>query len=72
MFGSSPIDSNILKNSIGIDNEKDRDLILLQLQKDVKYLSFKARGGSRNFSNPNIFKNNEQNDKNDSKECKIF
>ncbi len=72
MFGSSPIDSNILKNSIGIDNEKDRDLILLQLQKDVKYLSFKARGGSRNFSNPNIFKINEQNDKNDSKECNIF
>jgi ankyrin repeat protein len=71
MFGSFPIDSFILKNSIGIENEKDRDLILLQLQKDVKYLSFKSRGG-RNFSNPKIIKNSGTNDKNDYKECTIF
>ena len=76
MFGSFPIDSNILKNSIGIENEKDRDLILLQLQKDVKYLSFKSKN-ERNLSNPKIIKTNETNStKNDKKEssqeCKIF
>ena len=75
MFGSFPIDSNILKNSIGIDNEKDRDLILLQLQKDVKYLSFKSKN-LRNYSNPKIQKNNEynltNNDNKNSKDCIIF
>jgi hypothetical protein len=42
MFGSVPIDFNILKNSLNIDSENDRDLILLQLQKDVKYLAIKT------------------------------
>ena len=75
MFGSFPIDSNILKNSIGIGNEKDRDLILLQLQKDVKYLSFKSKN-IRNFSNPKIIRTQEhnisKNDKKGSKGCNIF
>ena len=76
MFGSFPIDSSILKNSIGIGNEKDRDLILLQLQKDVKYLSLKSKN-IRNLSNPKIIKNHEQNliknvKKKDNQECKIF
>ena len=75
MFGSFPIDSNILKNSIGIINEKDRDLILLQLQKDVKYLSLKSKN-IRNYSNPKIFRVFEQNlishEKSDSQECKIY
>ena len=75
MFGSFPIDSNILKNSIGIGNEKDRDLILLQLQKDVKYLSFKSKN-IRNFSNPKIIRaqehNSSKNDRKDSKDCNIF
>ena len=76
MFGSFPIDTNILKNSIGIGNEKDRDLILLQLQKDVKYLSLKSKK-IRNLSNPKIIKNHEQNiiknvNKTDSQECNIF
>ena len=75
MFGSFPIDSNILKNSIGIGNEKDRDLILLQLQKDVKYLSFKSKN-NRNLSNPKIIKPQEKyiikKEQNDSQECNIF
>ena len=75
MFGSFPIDSNILKNSIGIGNEKDRDLILLQLQKDVKYLSFKSKN-IRNFSNPKIIRaqehNSSKNDKKCSQDCNIF
>ena len=79
MFGSFPIDSNILKNSIGIGNEKDRDLILLQLQRDVKYLSFKSKN-KRNFSNPKIIKPKEKEKEQyvikkgqkDSQECNIF
>ena len=75
MFGSFPIDSNILKNSIGIENEKDRDLILLQLQKDVKYLSYKSKN-PRNLSNPKILRTYEQDlikdNKNDLTDCKIF
>ena len=75
MFGSFPIDSNILKHSIGIENEKDRDLILLQLQKDVKYLAYKSKN-ERNLSNPKILRTYEQNlikdNKYDLTECHIF
>ena len=75
MFGNFPIDSNILKNAIGITNEKDRDLILLRLQKDVKYLSLKSKN-ERNFSNPKIQNTYEQNfindNKKDSQDCKII
>ena len=44
MFGSVPIDFNILKKSLNIESEKDRDLILLQLQNDVKNLAIKTNG----------------------------
>ena len=76
MFGNFPIDTNILKNAIGITNEKDRDLILLRLQKDVKFLSLKSKN-ERNFSNPKIQSAYEQNfiknnNKKDSQECKIM
>ena len=75
MFGNFPIDSNILKNAIGITNEKDRDLILLRLQKDVKYLSLKSKN-ERNFSNPKIQNTYEQNfindNKKDSQDCTII
>ena len=75
MFGNFPIDSNILKNAIGITNGKDRDLILLRLQKDVKYLSLKSKN-ERNFSNPKIQNTYEQNfindNKKDSQDCKII
>ena len=71
MFASFPIDSNILKNSIGIGNEKDRDLILLQLQKDVKYLSLKSKK-VRNSSNPKIMKIEEKNNKDNPQDCNIF
>ena len=74
MFGNFPIDSNILKDSIGITNEKDRDLILLQLQKEVKYLTLKSRN-SKNNSNLKIYKKYETNFKEnnkDSQECRII
>ncbi len=78
MFGSVPIDFNILKNSLNIDSEKDRDLILLQLQKDVKYLAMKTNGvknikidkipkiaKSSSYKIPNKRNNNSQ-------DCNIF
>ena len=42
MFSSIPIDDNILKDDIGIKNVKDRDFILLQINKDIKYIIRKS------------------------------
>ena len=74
MFGNFPIDSNILKDSIGITNEKDRDLILLQLQKEVKYLTLKSRN-AKNISTPKIYKMHQthfKDDSKDSQDCRII
>ena len=72
MFGSFPIDSNLLKNWIGIKNDKDRDLILLQLQKDVKYLSMKTKN-RRNFSIPKFVKHDiKDTKKTEYSDCIIF
>ena len=74
MFGNFPIDSNILKDSIGIINEKDRDLILLQLQKEVKYLTLKSKN-VKNISSPKIHKifgKHFKDDSQDSQECTII
>ena len=38
MFSSIPIDDHILKEELGINNDKDRDIILLQLNEDTKYI----------------------------------
>ena len=43
MFTTIPIDDNILKEELKIMNVNDRDLILLQLNKDVKYGSAKLQ-----------------------------
>ena len=74
MFGNFPIDTNILKDSIGITNEKDRDLILLQLQKEVKYLTLKSRN-TKNISSPKmhkIYKAHSKDDNKDFQECRII
>ena len=79
MFGSVPIDFNILKNSLKIESEKDRDLILLQLQNDVKYLAIKTNE-LKKFNNnnkiPKIVKSNSvkipiKREK-DEQDCNIF
>ena len=46
MFSTIPIDDHILKEELGIENDKDRDIILLRLNKDVKYIMLKL--GRRN------------------------
>ena len=41
MFSSIPIDDYILKEELGIENDKDRDVILLRLNKDIKHIIVK-------------------------------
>ena len=78
MFGSVPIDFNILKNSLNSESEKDRDLILLQLQNDVKYLAIKSNVLKKINMNkiPKIVKSNSvkipiKREK-DEQDCNIF
>ena len=69
MFSSIPVDENILKNDIKIKNVKDRDFILLQINKDVKYIIKKSEKNlytSINEINLEKMKqNNNNNDNND-------
>ena len=53
MFSSHPIDLHILDKYLHIDNEKDRDLIILQLHKDTKHLSYKIMK-DKEVNNPNV------------------
>ena len=78
MFGSVPIDFNILKNSLKIESEKERDLMLLQLQNDVKYLAIKVNGLKKFNVNkiPKIVKSNSMKIPNkreaNEQDCNIF
>ena len=47
MFTSIPVDDHILKDELDIQNDKDRDIILLRLNKDVKYMMLKV--GENNY-----------------------
>ena len=42
MFSTVPVDDHILKVDLGIENDKDRDIILLRLNKDIKYILLKT------------------------------
>ena len=42
MFSTVPVDDFLLKEELGIENDKDRDIILLRLNKDVKYILLKT------------------------------
>ena len=74
MFSSIPVDENILKNDIKIINVKDRDFILLQINKDVKYIIKKSEKNlytSINEINLEKMKqNNNNNDNNDNNNIK--
>ena len=48
MFSSIPVDENILKEDIKIKNIKDRDFILLQINKDIKYIIKKSEKSVNN------------------------
>ena len=49
MFSSIPIDDNILKDELGINSINDRDFILLQINKDIKYVIQKASEYNKNI-----------------------
>ena len=71
MFSSIPIDDNILKDDIGIKNVKDRDFILLQINKDIKYIIKKSEKVMTTSINEIILDkniNNKNKDKDKSKE----
>ena len=59
MFSSIPIDENIVKNELGINNENDADIILLQLNKEVKSILNKIRNKEKRINNNYILKGNE-------------
>ena len=59
MFSSIPIDEYIVKNELGINNENDADIILLQLNKEVKYILKKLRNKEKRIKNNYNIKGNE-------------
>ena len=50
MFSSIPIDENILKDELEITSINDRDFILLQINKDIKYIFQKSIHFNYNLS----------------------
>ena len=74
MFSTVPIDDYILKEELNIENDKDRDIILIRLNNDVKYIMANTE---KLFSNELLLKENhlyefqsQQAEKNS--ECIIF
>jgi hypothetical protein len=67
MFSTYPIDDYIIKEELNIEDDKDRDIILLRLNKDVKYIIQKTEnnvscynnsyeiGEQRNFEEHNLY-----------------
>ena len=67
MFSSIPVDENILKEDIKIKNVKDRDFILLQINKDIKYIIKKSEKNINTSLNEIIL---DKSDKNINKQSK--
>jgi len=59
MFSSIPIDENIIKEELGIQDENDIDIILLQLNKDVKYILSKIKSKEKKNKKNGYIKCNE-------------
>jgi hypothetical protein len=75
MFSSYPIDENILKEELKITNINDRDFLLLQINKDVKYIIQKVRRFNNHVISEEIsIKKNAENNKQDDESpiCIIF
>ena len=83
MFSTFPIDDYIVKEELNIKNDKDRDIILLRLNKDVKYIILKTDdnilcynnsyevGEQRNFEDNNLYEFDTQQDEKSS-DCIII
>ena len=63
MFSSIPIDENILKDELEINILKDRDFILLQINKDIKYIIQKSIRINK-IPNNYIYDNKKKEEKN--------
>ena len=72
MFSSIPIDENILKDDIKIKNVKDRDFILLQINKDIKYIIKKSEKNINSSFNEIILEQNKNKNKLEQKDPKII
>ena len=78
MFSSIPVDENILKEELKINNVNDRDLILLQINKDIRYIIQKSNKSKiKNSLNGSRFNKNNTNNKKENKEdessiCIVF
>jgi hypothetical protein len=84
MFSTYPIDDYIIKEELNIEDDKDRDIILLRLNKDVKYIMQKTDGilgynnsyeigEQKNFDDNNVYEfdtSQDQDEKNT--ECIII
>ena len=71
MFSSIPIDENILNEELKINNINDRDFILLQINKDIKYIIQKTTTNiKKNFIKNKNINDEEKND--ESSNCFIF
>ena len=51
MFSSCPVNDEILQKDLGIENEKDRDIIIMRLNKDVKYILRRLNNKNNNIEN---------------------
>ena len=71
MFSSIPIDENILKEELKINNINDRDIIFLQINKDIKYIIQKTTTTIKknNIKNKKI---NDEEKEDESSNCLIF
>ena len=80
MFSSIPLDENILKDELGINSINDRDFILLQINKDIKYIIQKATHSNYNIPINEIRLSNsmkkinkkEEEKVNESSKCFVF
>lgn len=59
MFSSIPIDDNILKDELEIKSINDRDIILLQISKDIKYIIQKTTQFNNNIHRNEIIIKNQ-------------
>ena len=72
MFSSIPIDENILKDELKINNINDRDFILLQINKDIKYIIQKTTINNKKEEGKNFIKNNKEEKFEENTNCIVF
>ena len=81
MFSTVPIDENIIKEDLKITNDNDRDIILLRLIKDTKYIMKKVKkfaelslksSEEKTLKIINTINNKDTDDEKKENDCNIF